>query len=192
MNKVEKREDLSTPKEIQIDAVKNETQHRYLQNLIKRMAESKGYTATLEVPVASGNGFVDVVLIQDGRRIACEISVSTEVQWEYHNLLKCLSEDFHEIIMCVTEKKTAQQLKDKIESEIDSSRRAVIKVFSPDELFQYLDITIMQEPVKETRIKGYRVKVSYDQVSANEVKQKQASIVKVIQRSKGKMCIDAQ
>lgn len=182
-NKVEKREELAVPKEVQVDTVKNETQHRYLQNLIKRMAESKGYTATLEAPIASGNGFVDVVLTQDGRRIACEISVSTEVQWEYHNLLKCLGENFQEIIMCVTEKRTAQLLKDKIESEINSSRRGVIKVFSPDELFQYLDITIKPEQAKETRIKGYRVKVSYDQVSANEVKQKQASIVKVIQRS---------
>src|SRR5208283_1817545 len=37
-------------------------QHKYLQDLIKRWAEDRGYTVTLEKPVLDGLGIVDLVL----------------------------------------------------------------------------------------------------------------------------------
>jgi hypothetical protein len=49
------------------------SQHRYLQNLIKKIAADKGYRATIELSVLGGSGKVDVSLERDGRKIACEI-----------------------------------------------------------------------------------------------------------------------
>ncbi|MGH8545615.1 MAG: type IV secretory system conjugative DNA transfer family protein, partial [Gammaproteobacteria bacterium] len=47
-------------------------QHKYLQNLIKRMGEDKGYKATVEKEILGGIGKVDVALEKDATSIACE------------------------------------------------------------------------------------------------------------------------
>ena len=73
---------IQTPREPQR---KVETQHRYLQTLIKRMAESRGYVAKTEVLTPDGNGRVDVSLERNGKRIAVEVSVTTTDTWETHN-----------------------------------------------------------------------------------------------------------
>src|SRR5262249_6003921 len=51
-------------------------EHQYLQELVKRWAEAKGYRATVEEPLPSG-GRVDVALRREGHSLACEISVTT-------------------------------------------------------------------------------------------------------------------
>ena len=52
-------------------------QHKYLQQLIKRIGEDKRYKATIEKPVLNGKGKVDVALEKKGRSIAREISVTS-------------------------------------------------------------------------------------------------------------------
>src|SRR5205807_7360973 len=52
-------------------------QHKYLQEMVKRLAEDKGFMATIERPVLGGKGSVDVALERNGTKIACEISIST-------------------------------------------------------------------------------------------------------------------
>ena len=39
---------------------KEETQHRYYQNFIKRVAEAREYKATIEAPTPDGSGRVDI------------------------------------------------------------------------------------------------------------------------------------
>lgn len=48
------------------------SQHRYLQALIKRIAEEKGFRAKIEQPILNGKGRVDVELEINGKIIACE------------------------------------------------------------------------------------------------------------------------
>jgi hypothetical protein len=49
-----------------------------------------------------------------------------------------------------------------------------------DELFHYLDKEIAKEASSETRIKGYRVKVEYNAVSEEAMKEKKDSISKMV------------
>jgi len=85
---------------------KSLSQHRYFQVLIKRMAEDKGYKATIEQPTADGSGRVDVALERNGKRIACEISVTSTPEQELKNIEKCLASDFERVILCSPERKT--------------------------------------------------------------------------------------
>ncbi len=48
--------------------------HKYLQQLIKRWAEGRGYSVSIEKPILDGLGSVDVALEKGSRSIACEIS----------------------------------------------------------------------------------------------------------------------
>jgi hypothetical protein len=61
-------------------------QHKYLQDLIRRWAEDRGYTVTIEKPVLDALGIVDLVLERRGwEPIACEISVTTSPDHELQN-----------------------------------------------------------------------------------------------------------
>ena len=81
-------------------------QHKYLQEMVKRLAEDKGFRATIEKPVLGGKGSVDVALEKDGRAIACEISVSTTAEWELGNIQKCLASGFEKVFLLSQEKKS--------------------------------------------------------------------------------------
>ncbi len=63
------------------------TQHKYLQQLIKRSAEERGCRAEVEQPVLGGFGSVDVSLSNSEEKIACEISVTTSSEHELNNRL---------------------------------------------------------------------------------------------------------
>jgi hypothetical protein len=165
---------------------KDQSQHRYLQSLVKRMAESKGYKATIEEPTPDGKGRVDVSLERNGKRIACEISVTTEVEWEVHNLEKCLNAGYDLTVACSNEKRTIENIRRKIESSFDDSMRSKVLICEPEQFFLYLDQEVAKDSTTETRMKGYRVKVEYDPLSENERKNKEASITRVVLSSRKK------
>lgn len=166
---------------------KVETQHRYLQTLIKKMAESKGYKATIEMPTPDGKGKVDVSLVKGTEKIAVEVSVTTEVDWEIHNLQKCIDAGYTIVFMCTQDNKFKKLLQDKVDQLFDKTQQEKIMIGVPEELFQLLDIKSVKELTSETKVKGYRVKVEYENLSDTEMKRKRDSIAKVISDSMKKM-----
>lgn len=166
---------------------KEETQHRYLQNLIKKMAESKGYRAVIESVTPDGKGKVDVVIAASSITIACEVSVTTDCDWELHNVQKCVAAGYTAVFVCCTNNNTMEALQKKVAEAFDESVREKIVITSPDGLFTFLDsITVTPSPT-ETTMKGYRVKVEYDSLSQDEIKRKQESISKIVLDSLRKM-----
>lgn len=159
---------------------KEETEHRYLQNLIKKMAESRGFTASIEHPTPDGEGRVDILLQGNSKTIACEVCVTTDVDWEMHNIQKCLDAGFNTVIECSNDKKTIENIKTKISSTFDTDIQKKILVYQPEELFAWLDEQIIKDVTPQTRIKGYRVKVAYEHVPENEMKRKKATISKAV------------
>jgi len=156
------------------------SQHRYLQTLIKRMAESRGYRASIEEPTPDGKGRVDVSLERNGKKIACEISMTTTEDWEVHNIEKCLAAGYETIVICSTERKSLEKIKNRLKEKLDAVQLSKILVFEPNELFIYLDQQVAKEASTEERVKGYRVKVEYDAISQENAKQKQESILKAV------------
>ncbi len=69
-------------------------QHKYLQQLVRKLAEDRGYTVSVERPVLDGHGHIDVHLQRGDMSIGCEISVTTGAEHETQNLAKCLSAGF--------------------------------------------------------------------------------------------------
>lgn len=155
-------------------------QHRYWQNLIKKMAEERGYKASIEFPVLNGKGQVDVSLERDGKKIACEISVSTKPEWELHNIKKCLEAGYDTVIACSSNKTTLQKLQQHVLSECTSNEQQKIVVTEPDQVWTYLDARLAEPQQKEEVIKGYRVKVSYAQVSSEQKDQKHQSLTRIV------------
>lgn len=174
-------------KEIETVSIeKKPTQHRYLQMLIKRMAENRGYTATIEQVTPQGNGRVDVLLEKGGKYIACEVSVSTSAAWESHNVQKCLLAGYETIVVCSTDSKHLIAIRQQIVSHISRSDQDRILICGPAELFHFMDSEVMPETT-EVRTKGYRVKVTCDPVSLNGMARKRDTVAHVVLSSLKKL-----
>jgi hypothetical protein len=156
------------------------SQHRYLQTLIKKMAEARGYKATIEEPTPDGQGRVDVLLERGEKRIACEIGITTTKEWETHNIEKCLLAGYEIVIAVAVDKKAAEIMQKQISEKLHAKFQSQVFVLEADELFHYLDKEIAKEASTETRMKGYRVKVEYDSVSEEEHKKKRESVTKLV------------
>jgi hypothetical protein len=161
----------------------DESQHRYLQMLIKKMAESKGYRAEIESAIVHGTGRVDVHLQKERHSIACEVSVTTDAAWEVHNIDKCISAGYDEVILCTIQPKLKTTVLNILSDKYPSSVLEKIQILDPEALFLYLDSKTEKQPVVGTTMKGYRVKVQYNQISDQAIQGKKQSITKVVMES---------
>jgi hypothetical protein len=159
---------------------RGKSQHRYLQTLIKRMAEEKGFRAILEQSTLDGAGKVDISLEPDGRKIACEISITTSDEQELSNIQKCLASGYEKVILCSPEKKSLEKIKALASRKLKVSDQEKTLFLLPDEPFFYLEKEAAAWAGKEERIKGYKVKVQYQPVMEAEKKVKREAVGQVI------------
>ncbi|HYG40494.1 MAG TPA: hypothetical protein VD908_17820, partial [Cytophagales bacterium] len=162
---------------------KEETEHRYLQMLIKRMAESRGYKAIIEELTPDGAGRVDVHLERNNKKIACEVCVTTPKEWELQNIKKCLAAGYDIVVSIANDKKVLDNIKRQVEATIAKNLHRRILLYEPESFFAYLDEATAKEASTETRMKGYRVKVDYDVTNENERKNKEEQILRAISKS---------
>ena len=132
-------------------------EHRYLQTFIKRIAEQRGFKARIEEVVE--NGRIDVALIKDSIKIACEIAVSNSVDYEVKNIIKCLNTGYSLVCVISKNEKHLEKIKEKAEDEIKN--QSEIRFFNPDQITDFLDSFTKSEEKEVKRIRGYRVKVNY-------------------------------
>lgn len=131
-------------------------EHRYLQSFIKSMAVQRGFKATIEELVE--NGRVDVSLVRDEIKIACEVAVSNSAEYEVKNINKCIEAGYS--FVCVVSKDNKHLEKIKILTASGVNNQDKIRFFSPIKMSEFLDsFTHPEEKVE--RIRGYRVRVNY-------------------------------
>jgi hypothetical protein len=112
--------------------------HKYLQGLIKQIAEGKGYKAIIEAPTSDGLGRVDVSLERDGRRIACEVSVTSSGEQEFSNVQKCLLAGYDRVILCSPEERILEMVRALISQRLSKLEGNRVLLLKPEELFSYL------------------------------------------------------
>ena len=140
------------------------------------MAESRGYKAAIEQVTPDGNGRVDVSLERNGKRIACEVSVTTGDEWEVHNIEKCLAAGYDEVIVCSNEIKNLRRIKTRIESALSKEQQSKVLLYEAQEVFKYFDSQIIEEHTTEKVVKGYRIKVEIDASTVGEMTQKKREV----------------
>jgi hypothetical protein len=136
-------------------------EHQYLQELVKRWAEAKGYRVTIEEPTPDGKGSVDVALEREGARLACEISVTSKVDQEVGNVLKCLKAGFPQVVLLSMKKARLARVRAALGAKIPPEDLGRVLFFTPEELSLFLDAGGAPPPSTET-VGGYRVKVDYE------------------------------
>lgn len=158
-------------------------QHKYLQNLIKKAAEEKGYRAIIEEPILDGAGRVDVSLSKGKRRIACEITVTTGADHELQNVEKCIVARFSEIILVVPDERQRKAMRTYILDNLAEGDVGRIRFLLPEEVLAYLDELDDAEPATEETVRGYKVRVTRAKIDPDEAQARRDDIAQVIARS---------
>jgi len=159
------------------------SQHKYLQELVKRWGESHGYRATIEKEILDGLGSVDVALQRGERSVACEISVASTAEQELGNVEKCLAAGFDEVAVVSLEKQNLRRAREVISSKIEEDFRERVHFLTPEELFTFLEAQPEAPENSEEIVGGYRVRVSYKAVGPKEKKAKARAVSEVILRT---------
>ncbi len=152
--------------------------HKYLQHLVKRLAVERGFRATLEAP--AGGGQVDVLLERDALKVACEISVTTDQAHEEANLRKCAEAGFSTIVAVSAERKVRTGL---IAFAARELKRASITVIAPEDIVPTLDALGPQTETKATVVRGYKVKVSRQNLAPADLVNKRNAVASVLARA---------
>jgi site-specific DNA recombinase len=156
--------------------------HRYLQNLVKGLAEQQGFRATIEAPMAGGQ--VDVLLERDGETIAIEVSVTTPVEWERQNLHRCLAEPFSRVALVLAKsQQTAKSYREAVMAGLTPDELARLSILYPDDLPDFIGSLAPSPEPDANIVKGYRVRVSRTDVSPEEAKARRETLARLVGES---------
>ena len=72
--------------------------HQYLQSYVGQQAETSGYSVQVEHRIPGAEGSIDVVIEREGTATAIEIAVSSTEQRELHNIDKCLTAGYDNVL----------------------------------------------------------------------------------------------
>jgi hypothetical protein len=137
-------------------------EHRFIQEYVKSMAEARNFKAVMEEPVNDYAGKVDVSLLRDDLRIACEISVTNTVEYEVQNIQKCFTAGYSLVFMISNDPMHLNGIRALVVSEIANSLHSRLFFVSKDDFVNQLDLLLAQQSQpNEIRAKGYRVKLNY-------------------------------
>ncbi len=159
---------------------KGGSQHRYVQHLIKGLAEERGFRTVIEDAVDGGQ--VDVALHRDGLSIACEISVTSKAEYEAQNLAKCVRAGFPRIWAIASDQRQRRLVEAAAKARLGADDLAKVEFLLTGDVIMALD-GLVARPTEETRVRGYKVKVSHKAVSASESQDRRAAIARVVSQS---------
>lgn len=158
-------------------------QHKYLQSLIKRIAEERGFRATLEKQILDGHGHIDVALEGNGTSIGCEISVTTSLSHELGNLSKCLAGGFEFAVLLSPDKRLLDKAAQEFKKEMKGETLDRVRFLPPDAFASFLDeISAAQRHSTDT-VRGYKVRVEYAPKTAEEAEARTKALTEVISKS---------
>lgn len=155
-------------------------EHTYVQHLLRTAAQERGLKADVELPIAGGS--VDVAIESSGRRVACEISITTDAEDEARNAVKCLAAGFDEVWLVVTSSRRKAARTKAIQARVGSGDISRIAVFTVAEALAELER--IATPSTETKqVRGYTVTVRSAQLNPDESRRKREAIAAVLAKS---------
>lgn len=162
-------------------------QHKYLQQLVKQLAEERGFRATIEETILDGAGRVDVSLSRDETRIACQVSVSTTNDWELSGIEKCLAAGYSEVVFVGRNERHVKSFAKFVENNLDSEDQGRVKYIAADGVMGYLD-GLGGPTTRNNVVRGYKVRTTQSIADPDQAETRRSAISEVIAKSllKGK------
>lgn len=162
---------------------REEREHIYLQNFIRKLAQDRGFHVVAEEAVLDGKGRVDLALRKGVERIAVEVSVSTSAEHELGNVVKCFSSGFDRVCVVSSSARHLAAMERYILKHIDGKQRQRVLFLLADEVATVLDGPLDESEPCEQVIRGYKVKVTQRELSRTESRARRETINQVITQS---------
>jgi len=113
--------------------------HRAAQAEFKRLAEARGFRATIERQIPDSQDTVDLYIERDGVSIACEVSVTNTLEYEMKNITKCLRAGVQQVLVLTVASEKHQRLSAAIASLLSPEQQEKVLCIQKDEFEAYLD-----------------------------------------------------
>ena len=149
-------------------------EHRRLQETFKLLGEKLGWLSSIEAQVPGGS--VDVTFIKGPVSVACEISVTTPVNYELGNLRKCLKATFTHVCVVSAEPKHLARIEAAARETFTAEELKPVRFLEPDALLGLLEELTAAQAGGENTVKGIRVSVSYKTLSEAQKQNRKAGL----------------
>jgi hypothetical protein len=158
-------------------------QHKYLQSLIKRVADDRGFRTTIEKPVLDGHGHIDVALEHEGLSVAVEISITTDVEHELGNLSKCVAAGFDYAVLVCSDKQVLGAARTEFVSGLSEAQQKRLRFLTPEGFFSFLDEALAELKGRTETVRGYKVSTKFKAPPDDEKKRREKMLEDVISKS---------
>lgn len=143
--------------------------HRAAQAEFKRLAEARGFRATIERQLPDSQDTVDLYIERDGVSIACEVSVTNTLEYEMKNITKCLRAGVQKVLVLTVEPEKHRRLSAAIASLLSPEQQEKVLCLQKDEFDTFLASVSPKgnpsppEPATEGKpkmVKGWKVRTN--------------------------------
>ncbi len=186
----EKKEAPATPEPIVVrealpprDLGRGGAQHKAIQKRVKNLAEDLGFRGTIEKEVLEGRGSVDLLLERDDRTIACEISITTTIDHEVGNVVKCIKAGFSNIAVICPNEVHLGKIKAAVSGSLGPEVTARVSFYHPDQFIAHLEslpLPVLKTPDTVKVRRGFRVKRSPSKLAPDEQRQREDVVIRSI------------
>lgn len=163
-------------------------EHKYLQALIKSYGESRGFRATIEAPVGSGES-IDVLLEHEGLRIACEISVTTSAKHELGNVRKSLDAGIECVVVVSPTATALRRIERRAKDAFSEAELDCVLFLTPQDFLAYVDERSAVINPERSEVLGYKVRTRLKAAGADQAARSQGvakTIADALRRLRGK------
>jgi hypothetical protein len=124
---------------------------------------------------------VDLWLERTGQSIACEISISTTIDHEVGNVIKCLKAGVPKVAMICLEEERLRKIGSAVSGSLGAELAARVEYFQPDQFIAYLKTIPAEIPKEQTTVRrGYKIKRVISEISTEQQKEKEAAAIRTI------------
>jgi hypothetical protein len=143
--------------------------HKAAQADFKRLAEQRGFRATIERQLPGSLDTVDLYLERDGISIACEVSVTNTLEYEMRNVTKCLRAGVQQVLVLAVDPEKHRRLSAAITSLLSPEQQKLVLCLMQDDFEAFLDAFPPKEPSvapaqaskgKPKMVKGWKVRTN--------------------------------
>jgi hypothetical protein len=156
-------------------------QHQAIQKRIKQAAEELGFRSVIEKQILDGQGSIDLWLERTGQSIACEISISTTIDHEVGNIMKCLKAGLPKVAVICLDEERLRRIETAVSGSLGAEIAGHVEYFQADAFITHLKALKAPVPVPtETEYAGYKIKRSTPKLSPQEQKQKEDIAIRIL------------
>ena len=151
--------------------------HRYLQHLVARLGQERGFRASIEEQIPGGR--IDVALYYGELRIACAVTLSSSPQYEAGGIERCLAAAYKPVLVMSRDAHHADAIRDALKGRITNDQENSVVFVPAEAIVEALDRLVPSET--SSTVRGYKVKIR--RMSSESAKPADGAVANIVARS---------